>query len=198
MKKEFFILIMAQICFVFIRVKFAETEIIVMSETQTLLFFTDGSVNTKTNVGWGAFLAVSDIEVPLEIVTNKVKLKRFEETSSSKLEIQTILWALSEIQDFSGKIILYTDSQTILGLPGRRVRLEKNNYFSKQQRQISNWELYQQFYKITDELDCEFVKIKGHKKTILKDDIDRLFTLVDKASRSAVREENNSNNYNKF
>ena len=33
----------------------------------------------------------------------------------------------------------------------------------------------------------EFIKVKGHKVSKEKDDIDRLFTLVDKASRNAVR-----------
>ena len=36
-------------------------------------------------------------------------------------------------------------------------------------------------------LDISFVKVKGHKKTILKDEIDNIFNLVDKASRNALR-----------
>ena len=120
---------------------------------------------------------------------SKVKLKRFENTSSTKLEIQTVLWALSEVSEFEGKIILYTDSQNITGLPGRRERLEKNDFFSKQGRKMNNWELYQAFYRLTDGLNFELKKVTGHKKTNAKDNIDRLFTLVDRASRNAVRGE---------
>ena len=155
-----------------------------------LFLFTDGSVNTKLNFGYGAFLAVSDTEKPAENQEHLVRLKRFEDTSSTKLELQTLLWALSELIEFKGKIIFYTDSQNILGLTGRRKRLEKNNYYSKQNRKITNWELYQQFFQLMDELDCEFIKIKGHKRTAVKDNIDKLFTLVDRASRNAVRREN--------
>jgi len=152
-----------------------------------LFLFTDGSVNTKLNFGYGAFLAVSDTEIPAVNQDQFVRVKRFEDTSSTKLELQTLLWALSEMIEFKGKIVLYTDSQNILGLPGRRERLEKSDYYSKHNRKIANWELYQQFFRLLDKLDCEFIKIKGHKRTSVKDNIDKLFTLVDRASRNAVR-----------
>ena len=38
-----------------------------------------------------------------------------------------------------------------------------------------------------DALDCEFVKVRGHQVGNQKDDMDRLFTLVDRASRNALR-----------
>lgn len=155
--------------------------------TEKLFLFTDGSVNTKLNFGIGAYLAVNDIEIPANNQEKFVKVKRFENTSSTKLEIQTLIWALSEIKEFQGKIVLYTDSQNIIGLPGRRERLEKNNYYSKAGKQITNFELYKQFFQLLDELDFEMKKIEGHKRTHKKDNIDRLFTLVDRASRNALR-----------
>lgn len=154
-----------------------------------LFLFTDGSVNTATNVGYGAFIVLNGDQILANDSTPAVNIKRFEETSSVKLELQTLLAALTEVIEFKGKIIIYTDSQNIVGLPGRRIRLEKNDYYSKSGRRISNYELYQQFYQLMDKLNCEFIKIKGHKKTGLKDSIDRLFTLVDRASRNAVRRE---------
>jgi ribonuclease HI len=86
-----------------------------------------------------------------------------------------------------GKIIVYTDSQNILSLPGRRERLEKNDFYSKQNRRVTNWELYKDFYRLTDELNIEIKKVSGHKRTSTKDKIDWLFTIVDRASRNAVR-----------
>ncbi len=59
---------------------------------------------------------------------------------------------------------------------------------SRTNKRIKNHELYKEFYKITDLLDCDFVKVKGHKKQEAKDEIDKIFTLVDKASRNALRE----------
>ena len=160
-----------------------------MANYNDLLLFTDGSVNTKSDFGYGAYLIVYENELFSDDLKSKVKLKRFENSSSTKLEIQTVLWALSEVGEIEKKIILYTDSQNILGLPGRRERLEKNDFYSKQIRRITNWELYRDFYRLTDELNIEIKKVSGHKKTSSKDNIDRLFTLVDRASRKAVREE---------
>jgi ribonuclease HI len=157
--------------------------------TKKLFLFTDGSVDTKSDIGYGAYLLVPENELFSDGLNRNVKLKRFEDTSSTKLEIQTLLWALSEVGEYEVKIIVYTDSQNIAGLLNRRERLEKNNFQSKKGRGMNHAELYRQFFRMTDLLICEFRKVDGHKKTNQKDDIDRLFTLVDRASRNAVRGE---------
>ena len=154
------------------------------------MIFTDGSVNTQSNIGYGAYLAVSERGLSLDSLRARVKVRRFENTSSTKLELQTLLWALRDIQTFGGKVIVYTDSQNIMGLQGRRERFEQNNYRSKKNRRLNNYELYQEFYRITDPLNCKFVKVRGHQVSNQKDDIDRLFTLVDRASRNALRGDN--------
>ncbi len=151
--------------------------------------FTDGSVDPQSNVGYGAYLAVSEKGLSLESLRSKVKVKKFEQTSSTKLELQTLLWALGDIRE-KGHITVYTDSQNIIGLPPRRGRLEKNEYRSKKNKLLHNYELYQEFYQMMDLLDCDFVKVRGHKVSNQKDEIDRIFTLVDRASRNALREEN--------
>ena len=115
-----------------------------------------------------------------------MKVRRFEHTSSTKLELQTLLWALSNIQALGRKVIVYTDSQNIMGLQGRRDRFEQNDYRSKKNIRLNNYELYQKFYRMIDQLDCELVKVRGHQVSNHKDDIDRLFTLVDRASRNAL------------
>jgi ribonuclease HI len=119
-----------------------------------------------------------------------VKVRRFEHTSSTKLELQTLLWALSDIQALGTRVTVYTDSQNIMGLKGRRDRFEQNDYRSKKNKLLNNYELYQEFYRMTDQLDCKFVKVRGHQVSNQKEDIDRLFTLVDRASRNALRGDN--------
>ena len=114
---------------------------------------------------------------------------RFEHTSSTKLELQTLLWALGDIHATGRKVMVYTDSQNILGLPARRAQLEKNDYHSKKNKRLKHFELYQAFYSVIDQLDCELVKVRGHQVANQKDDMDRLFTLVDRASRKALRAE---------
>ena len=155
-----------------------------------LILLTDGSVNTQSNIGYGAYLAVSERGLPLDSLRARVKVRRFEHTSSTKLELQTLLWALSDIQASGSMVIVYTDSQNIMGLQERRDRFEQNDYRSKKNKRVNNYELYQEFYRMIDQLDCELVKVRGHQVSNRKDEIDRLFTLVDRASRNALREDN--------
>ena len=151
------------------------------------MLFTDASVNTHSHIGYGAYLAVSEGGLSLESLRQRVKVRRFEHTSSTKLELQALLWALSDMQALGSRVIVYTDSQNIMGLKGRRDRFEQNDYCSKKNKRLNNFELYQEFYRMTDQLDCEFIKVRGHQVSNQKDDIDRLFTLVDRASRNALR-----------
>ena len=155
-----------------------------------LILLTDGSLNAQSNIGYGAYLAFSEPELSLDSLRTRVKVRRFEHTSSTKLELQTLLWALSDIQALGRKVIVYTDSQNIMGLQGRRDRFEQNDYRSKKNKRLNNNELYQEFYRIIDQLDCELVKVRGHQVSNQKDDIERLFTLVDRASRNALRGDN--------
>lgn len=154
-----------------------------------LKLFTDGSVDPQSNIGYGAYLAVSEDGCSLDLLRRRVKLMRFENTSSTKLELQTLLWAMNDIQTLGRTVAVYTDSQNIIGLLGRRDRLEQNRYQSKENKRIRNYELYQEFYRTMDQMNMRMVKVSGHKRSRQKDEIDRLFTLVDRASRKALRKE---------
>lgn len=146
------------------------------------MLFTDGSVNTELRVGYGAYLALSESQEPQ---TGQIKLKQFTDTSSTKVELQTLLWALSEIS--APEVISYTDSQNIVGLNSRRKKIEENNYYAKNGKLLNNHELYKQFYKLTDNLNITFTQIKGHKSSNRKSPLDMIFSLVDRASRNAIR-----------
>ncbi|MBF0430197.1 MAG: ribonuclease H [Fibrobacteria bacterium] len=154
-----------------------------------LMLFTDGSMHTQSKIGYGAYLAISEITQELPSLREQVKVIRFEQTSSTKLELQTLLSALKEITIPDDTIQVYTDSQNIIGLPKRRLRLEQNDYFSKKNKRFNNYKLYQEFYAFTDRYDLELIKVRGHKQTRFKDEIEKIFTLVDRASREALRKE---------
>lgn len=143
--------------------------------------FTDASVNPQKKVGFGAYLCVSITDE-----VSQVHLKQFNDTSSTQLELETLLWALEDISILES-ICIYTDCQNILNLSSRREGLEQRNYFSKTGKPIKHAQLYQKFFKLCDKHQCKFIKVKGHKKSYLKDEANKLFTLVDKASRNALR-----------
>lgn len=152
-----------------------------------LLLFSDGSVNAQSKIGYGAYLAVSAANLTADNLAQQVKLRRFTPTSSSKLELQTLLWALSELDLTGRKLTIYTDSQHIIALPGRRARLEQNDYLSSKNRRFANEQLYKEFYRRIDQLDCTFQKVIGHQRAKDKNALDQLFTLVDRAARNALR-----------
>jgi ribonuclease HI len=152
-----------------------------------ILLFTDGSVNVETKVGFGACLCINEAELLDENLAVKVKVKRFENTSSTKLELQTLLWALFELKAKEQKVIIYTDSQNIVQLLERRQRLEQNDFYSKNGVLLKNAELYKEFYQIIDSLEYEMIKVQGHQPSRNKNEIERIFALVDKASRKALR-----------
>lgn len=159
------------------------------SEVKHIKLFCDGSVNPKSNIGYGAYF-ILDSSLSVELSKIQIFTKRFENTSSTKLELETLLWALNDSNLQNIEIFVYTDCQNILTLKNRREKLEQNNFYTKKGELLKNHLLYKEFYKLSDLLSCTFIKVKGHKKTNEKDEIDKLFTLVDRTARDALR--NNS------
>lgn len=163
-----------------------------MKTMNKIELFTDSSVNPQKKIGFAAFLQKEDDNISLELLKKDIKIKKFENTSSTKIELQALLWALDEIEkeklDISNLLIeVYTDCQNIILLESRKEKLEKNNYHSMSGKIINNHDLYKEFFEKKDRFNLIFIKVKGHKKTALKDEIDSIFGLVDKASRSALR-----------
>ncbi len=76
----------------------------------TLKLFCDGSVNPQKKIGFGAYFIYDE-----NLTTQNIKLKKFEDTSSTKLELEVLLWALADESVLKNEIIVYTDCQNILG-----------------------------------------------------------------------------------
>lgn len=149
----------------------------------TVKLFCDGSVNPQSKIGFGAYFIYDK-----SLTTQNIKLKKFENTSSTKLELEVLIWALSDESISDNKVDIYTDCQNILGLEKRREKIENNSYKTTTGKEIKNKELYKAFFKLSDKLKFKLIKIKGHKPSSEKDDTDKLFNLVDKASRRALRD----------
>lgn len=146
-----------------------------------LTLFTDGSVSPQTKIGYGAYLLLGEDK-------SSIKVKYFENTSSSKLELETLLWALHDIEDASSyEITVYTDSQSIVGLDARRSKILKNTT-------LKNYALYKGYFQITDTLNLSIIKVSGHLKSSLKNETDQYFAMVDKAARHALRSHNHMSN----
>ncbi|MCP4717542.1 MAG: ribonuclease H, partial [Deltaproteobacteria bacterium] len=123
--------------------------------------FTDASLDPRRRCGVGVyllvpatFLAASPGSVTRADVATRLKIRRFDNTSSTRLEIQTVIRALEDIcqsTDKRNRIALqaYTDSQAVAGLPGRRAKLEATAFLSKKAGQpLRNADLYRTFYEL--------------------------------------------------
>lgn len=83
------------------------------------------------------------------------------------------------------EIRLYTDSQNIITLPSRRERLEGANFYSKKNKLLANHDVYREFFSMLDRVTFSLIKVAGHKPNCEKNDIDKIFSLVDRAARAA-------------
>lgn len=150
------------------------------------MIFSDGSVQAASGSGFGAYLIVPSIESSLSELMAQVRIERFANTSSTRLELQVLLHALSQTPIGAG-ITLYTDSQNTVRLPARRQRLEVQDYCSKRGKALLNGDLYRQFFALWDERQCQLVKLKGHCQEAEKSRLQQVFACVDKAARQACR-----------
>ena len=156
------------------------------SKTRTFLF-TDSSAYPQSGIGIGAYLLIKKDQFESIELENKIKLQKFFDTSSTKLELETLLWALDNENLQNYKVIIYTDCQNIIGLENRREKLEIKDYKNSKGKLINNHLLYKEFYKKIDTLNCKFIKVKGHSRNSMKNTVDKIFTLVDRSCRKALR-----------
>lgn len=161
--------------------------------------FTDVSLNPKLKLGVGAyllvpalFLEVSPHSIERTDVTERLVFRRFECTSSTTLEVQTVLCALEGYRDGlksseSVKLQIYSDSQCVTGLLRRRHVLEANGFLSKRAgHQVKNAFLYRRFYEFYDEMGFEIIKVAGHTRSCSHNTVSRIFSLVDKNVRKKL------------
>lgn len=161
--------------------------------------FTDVSLNPQCKCGVGGYLLVpvsflqaEPHDIKQSEVSARLKTKRFAETSSTKLEVQTLLWALEDAQEelvgsAFGSVRLYTDSQCIAGLLRRRAGLISSAFIAKRSgRPLPHAQLYREFYKVYDHLGFQVIKVSGHSRTNTHDTVHRIFSYVDRGVRKAL------------
>lgn len=161
--------------------------------------FTDVSLDPKLKVGVGGYLIVPELFI--KTPSNQIKiseldkiliLRKFEDTSSTKLEVQTVLWALeaySTTISGSGKLHLYTDSQCVEGLLARRARLESNGFHCRGgNRILKNASLYGKYYELHDRLEFEVTKVAGHTRSRSRNTVQHIFSFIDQKVRKSLKQ----------
>ncbi len=161
--------------------------------------FTDGSAHPQLKVGVGAYILITEpldyiSLTDMKLLSGRITFREFRDTSSTKLEVSTVIWALNELikqydTEALPRITLYTDSQTVTGLPGRRQKLEAENFISRNKGvPLKNTSLYREFYKLNDKLNFKVVKLKGHTKSAKRSTEQEIFSYLDRSVRGHLRE----------
>jgi ribonuclease HI len=164
------------------------------------VLFADISMNSRLKCGVGgylflpaAYLEASPGSIEKQDIIGRMALQRFKDAGSTQMEIQTIVWALGFYRNASvgschGGLSVYTDSQCVEGLLRRRSGLENKNYIGKKTNdEIKNASLYRIFYSLYDELEMKVVKVSGHSPSASHDTVHRIFSIVDREVRKALR-----------
>ena len=165
----------------------------------SVALFTDVSVNPQLKLGIGgylllplAFLQVRPDDIAHEELSSRIIIRRFEETSSTKLEVQTVLWALEELRGeltggAFGSLQIYTDSQCVAGLSGRRSGLLASGFVARRSGQpLIHAALYREFYAAYDRLGFQIIKVSGHSRACSHDIVQRIFSYVDRKVRKEL------------
>lgn len=169
------------------------------------MIFVDASYSPERRLGVGGFFCIANC--PDDALVNKnivkelyspdaVKTRIVEQTTNTRLELQTLLWVLESLKLDNGNtpsgemgpVTIYTDCRTAVDLLRRRERLENIHYLSKRKGTIlGNADIYKSIFTLYDELSPKLIWIKGH--TLEKDrvGVQRIFSEVDRFVRNLLR-----------
>ncbi|MCZ2267223.1 MAG: hypothetical protein LC124_00030 [Ignavibacteriales bacterium] len=165
----------------------------------------DSSYNPERRLGVGGFLCIPNC--PDEILADNqmleklyspgaMKTKIVENTTNTRLELQTLLCALEFLKSDNenktyGKMestTIYTDCRTAIDLLRRRKRLESVHYRSKRKGStLVNADIYKSFFNLYDEFSPKLIWVKGHTPGKTRIGVQRIFSEVDRFVRNLLR-----------
>ena len=145
-----------------------------------LHLYTDGSCDVETNIGaWAAILLLQEEKVVLSGVE--------KDTTHNRMELLAAINAihhLDKTQYSASEIIVFTDSQYIVGLPARKVKLQQSNFKTKTGKLIRNDDLLKQIFELLENRNLSFTKVKAHQRKTATHNYNRE---VDKLVRKTLR-----------
>lgn len=126
-----------------------------------LEIYTDGAYSSAREAGGIGIVFVKDGKKCLEYN------KRFKNTTNNKCELLAVIYSLSLIKQLYNSIIIYSDSQYVIGCATKGWQRKKN---------VSLWNKYDSEFKRVSELGnkIEFVWVKGHKDNLFNNIADEL------------------------
>jgi ribonuclease HI len=143
--------------------------------------YTDGSCNPKFKLGgWAAFIFIQGKKTVLNG-------KEFN-TTHNRMELQAAIKSIEFVRNQSEKfdmINIYTDSQYLVRLKERKMRLKDSDFMTKKDIMIQNQDLVKKIISFLDAMDIVFIKVTAHQKKTTEQNFNRD---VDRLSRNIVRQ----------
>ena len=147
-------------------------------QTEKIKIYTDGSCHTQLLYGaWASIIFIGDKKIVLKNSENN--------TTHNRMELIAVIKAIEHLDSLglNGVVIsIFSDSQYVVNLTGRKERLKKNNFFTKKGTEIQNVDLIKVFITQIESHKLEFIKVKAHQK-----DGDEINREVDLIVRKMVR-----------
>lgn len=142
--------------------------------------YTDGSCYPKENTGaWAALIFTGN---------DKTVLTGEEiNTTHNKMELMAVIKAIDYIiskQLLFSSIVIFSDSQYVVNIPLRKVKLKASQFITKKGNQIQNYDLIQTLIYQIETYNLKFIKVKAHQK---QGDLINYNREVDKLVRHTLR-----------
>ena len=142
--------------------------------------FTDGSCNPTLGIGgWASILFVEGKKIILSGAE--------QQTTHQRMELQAVLKAFEYLAHANVKmdaVELYTDSQYVVGIAGRRMKLKKAEFRTTKNLFIRNVDLVKMLVEFMEGMNIRFIKVKAHQKKAAQNNNRE----VDKLARKLVRQ----------
>lgn len=130
-----------------------------MPETEAEIY-TDGSCQTQTKAGaWVAIIFTGE--------EKKILSETVIETTHNRMELSAVIKGLHYIRhNYPGvkKIKVFSDSQYVIGLPGRRIKLAASAFHTKKGGEMQNADLVKELLALFSTLPIDLIKVKAHQK----------------------------------
>lgn len=143
--------------------------------------YTDGSCDTNYKIG--AWVAILLVETGTIVLSGTLT-----DTTHNRMELIAVIEALEHLQAHHPSIStirIYSDSQYVINLTGRKEKLETAGFLSKKGTNLKNEDLLKHALNLFKTFTIEFIKVTAHKK---RTETINFNIEADKLSRKIVRE----------
>lgn len=129
-------------------------------QEQVTEIYTDGSCHTQSRTG--AWVAIILTGTEKKILTGIV-----HDTTHNRMELSAVIKGIEYIKRNYPAITtirLFSDSQYVIGLRGRKEKLSATNFFTKKGNEMQNADLVKELLALFSTLSVELIKVKAHQK----------------------------------